>query len=382
MTLQYISITPKSPIRIGEAKPSFSFLPTNSIIPGSVVRGAVAEYLISNGKEAEIKSLIDDMRFGFCYPTSKSNIFPLPLPATALTCKTKKGFKAKGEHGVFDSLLAMIAYEELENLNAKFPVPFTFKCQTCESRMDRFTGFYVKEKNYEKVEPEKFSQTKVAINRWRKTAEKEMLYSITAMKPKDVVFVGKIIGNEANIDEVLKALKEVGLGAHTTRGYGKVETKIENIKIERMESRFQSFNEKLKKVWNDILSIALNKNELPKEPQSTYFSIDLLSPAILKNDGIPTLKLRLNLNGNETEPILFSAFPVFIGGWSTAWGLPKETTYGAGIGSTYVFKVNNESKELFQQLERIELDGVGERRDEGYGDVLICHPFHREVIPV
>jgi CRISPR-associated protein Csx10 len=381
MTLRYITITPKSPIRIGEAKPNFSFLSTNNIIPGSVVRGAVAEYLISNGREAQIKSLIDGMRFGFLYPTSK-NIFPLPLPTTAHTCKAKKGFKGEKEaHGVFDSLLAMIAFYELENLNAKFPVPFTFKCQECESRMDKFIGFYVKEKNYEEIELEKFSQTKVAINRWRKTAGKEMLYSITAIKPK-CIFIGKIFGNDANIEEVVETLNEVGLGSHTSKGYGKVEAKKADIKIEKLESRVQSFNEKLKEMWKDVLSIALNKNELPNEPQYTYFSIDLLSPTILKKDGIPTLKLSVNLKEREIEPILFSASSTFIGGWSTAWGLPKETTYGAGIGSTYVFKLNVESKELYQHLERIELDGVGEKRDEGYGDVLICHPFHREVTPI
>jgi len=37
---------------------------------------------------------------------------------------------------------------------------------------------------------------------------------------------------------------------------------------------------------------------------------------------------------------------------------------------------------LYQELENIENEGVGEMRAEGYGAVLICHPFHREVMQV
>ena len=47
-----------------------------------------------------------------------------------------------------------------------------------------------------------------------------------------------------------------------------------------------------------------------------------------------------------------------------------------------MFKVDEEGEELFKELERIELEGIGKKRDEGYGDVLICHPFHREVMQV
>jgi len=34
------------------------------------------------------------------------------------------------------------------------------------------------------------------------------------------------------------------------------------------------------------------------------------------------------------------------------------------------------------ELERLEAQGVGERTDEGLGEVLVCHPFHQEVMPI
>jgi len=378
--LNWISITPKSPIHVGEPKPAFSFLPTKDIIPGSALRGALAEYLLMQGRESEIKEFVQNMRFGFFYPSTYPTLHPLPLPVSALECKKEPGFKSEGSHGIFDTLLASLAFEELKRFT-EFPVPLTFRCKECDSRMDKTSGFYIKEKGYKKVEIERTSQTKVAISRRRKVAEGKMLYSITAIKPKNV-FVGKIAGDVDKFEVLIDALNEVGIGALTTRGYGVVEARRTEIKMEGLEERIKSFNRRLEDVWSELASIALNKEKVPENPAGTYFSVDVLSPAILRdNNGLRTLKLQLDLGGKRLSPILFFAQPIFIGGWSTGWGLPKETTYGAGIGSTYVFKVDGE-EEFYEELERIELEGIGERRDEGYGDALICHPFHREVMQV
>lgn len=391
--MQYIAICPQSSIHIGEAKPNFNFLPTQEIIPGSVIRGALAGYMELNGRKSEIADYIKDMRIGFFSPSDSPFNLPLPFPGTALSCKKEGGFKEKG-HGVFDSLLARIAYVELCKLNAKFPAPFNFKCRECDdTRVNRYSGFYVKEGfTYNKITLSKNSQTKVAINRGRKTAEREMLYSITGISPmtranrKSAVYIGKVDAPSEKVDFLLEALNEIGIGAFTTRGFGKVKADRKDIVIEKfveeLRDRVKIFNNKLKEVWRQVHSIALNKNELPPEPEEYYFSIDLLSPAIIKNNGIPSLKLELNLNSSKMTPIFYFTTPSFIGGWSTAWGLPKETTYGAEIGSTYVFKIKEESDSIYKAFEEIEQRGIGERKGEGYGDAMICHPFHKEVVPV
>jgi len=384
--IHWIELIPQSPIHIGEQKPNFRFLPTKEVIPGSVLRGALAEYLIASGRESEILDVVKDMKFGFLYPTDSASNLPLPIPKTALTCKSNNGFKPKG-HGVFDSLLAYIAYTELKGeYNAEFPVPLAFKCLKCGDRSDKISGFYVKEKRvYKKVEVKRVTQTKVAINRMRKTAEKEMLYSITAVKP-EIVYVGKVIAPRDKFELLIEAINEMGIGALTTRGYGKTRAdEIEDVdaKLESTSIRFELFNEELKKAWEQIRSIAINKDELPEEPEYRYFSIDVMSPLIIRENLIPTLRLKVKLDEKVLDPILYFASPTFIGGWSTAWGLPKDTTYAADIGSTYVFRVEDEdSGKLYDLFRQIEVEGLGEKRDEGYGEVLACHPFHREVFPV
>lgn len=381
----YIAITPQAPIHIGDAKPAFKFLPTKDVIPGSSLRGALADFFIAQNKITQIKDFIKGIHFGFLYPTRSSTLYPYPLPSTALECKTNNGFKNPREkgHGIIDTLLISITYQELKNLGAEFPVPLTFKCQKCleeqkSGRMEKVSGFYVRERQYEKILPFKGSQTKVAINRRKKSAEEEMLYSITSIVPRFIEYVGRIKGDEEKVDTVLEAVRTVGIGGFTRKGYGKVEVRKIDISSEPLKERLEQFNEKLKLVWQDLLSIAKGQG-LPKEPLDIYFSIDLLSPTILiDEDGTPSLTPILNINGNMLKPIFSSVSSVFIGGWSDAWGLPKETQLGMQIGSTFVYKIGKETSGLYETLENLEETSIGERTDEGYGEVIICHPFHKE----
>lgn len=389
---QYLSIIPQTPLHIGGIKPNFRFLLTQDIIPGSLIRGCLSEYLIRQGNKSKIKEYIKDTKFGFFYPSNSPYNFPFPFPLTSLSCKIMSGFKPKN-HGVFDIIIPMIAYIELKKFGAKFPIPFIFKCKECGSKMDKYiTGYYIFENRYRKIEVSKISQTKCALSRRRKTTQQKMLYSITGIDPivktdgdrGGIVFIGKISGANDKIDFIMESLNEIGIGGFTTRGFGNILAEKIEINIENLKKRIDLFNRKLSEIWKQMYSIVLNKNnkKIPEEPNSCYFTVDLLSPAILNENNIPTLKLQINLDNIILKPILFSTNHIFIGGWSTAWGLPKRTTYAAKIGSVYVFKTNKEGENINKVLESLEEKGIGAKRDEGYGEILICHPFHKEVIPI
>ncbi len=379
----FVSITPKSPIYLGEIKPNTSFLSSKNYLPGGLLLGALGEYLVRSKREKEIREITSKIRFGNFFPSRGETLWALPFPATSLECKREPGFKPKC-HGIFDSLLISLAYAELQKAEAKFPVPVDFKCRysdkdsDCNGRTDRASGFFIRETNYKKVTTSKISQTKVAINRRRNTAEKEMLYSVTALAPKGV-FVGRVWTENGEVRLVKEALETIGIGGLTGRGYGKVELKESEVKVESIEKRVKDFNEILRRVWKDLTSISIS-NGLPNEPQGFYFSLDLLSPAILRDqNGLPTLKPNLNWRVTKPELVFISNSSTFISGWSTAWGLYKETYMGTSIGSVYVFKVDSEKDIPYEELEKIELEGLGEKTNEGFGEVLICHPFHKEV---
>jgi CRISPR-associated protein Csx10 len=278
-----------------------------------------------------------------------------------------------------DSLVPAVAYAELEHLGVTFPVPFRMTCgqEGCHSRMERTTGWYVKEQAYRTVEVFRGAQTKVALSRRRRASEREMLYSVTGLQP--TIFVGKVWADDEVFKLLIEACQTSGIGGLTGRGYGRVEAREAFFEREPVRERVAAFNQMLARVWEELCSIAW-RSEVPAQPPSWYFSIDLASPAILRDAyGRPTLRLDLDLHGSRHTPMMFASSPSFESGWSTAWGLPKEVRLAANLGSSYVFRVERETEEIYEFLEALEEVGVGDRRDEGYGDALVCHPFHREV---
>jgi CRISPR-associated protein Csx10 len=377
MSSQYLAITPLSPLYMGRAKPGFNFLASRDAVPGSIVRGALAEYLIGTGQASAIRERVENLRISWFYPSPSEFLWPHALPATALQCKAVAGFQKSKGHGVMDSLIPALAYAELERFGATFPVPFRLTCASCQNRMDRIGGWYVRDRDFDLVEIDKVSQTKVALSRQRRASEAEMLYSVTALRPQ--VFLGKVWGSHDTIDLLIQACEVSGLGGLTSRGYGRVTIQRTSLQTEPLRERVVAFNETLAHVWDELRTIAW-QSDVPSRPVGWYVSINLASPAILHDVyGCSSLRLDLALQGETSEPVFFTATSEYASGWSTAWGLPKEVRLAAAIGSTYVFRVDYETNELYETLEHLENTGIGDRRDEGYGDVIVCHPFHREV---
>lgn len=399
MTEHFLELTPYSPIRTGDLKPRRDYLDTRSYIPGSVLRGALAEWLKAKGETAKIAPLAQSMRFGNFFPAPVGGVYALPFPMTALECKRNGGFRnvpreeyRKAGHGIRDSLLITLAYAELENLGAHFPVPMLLRCTTrngkselCGGRMERVGGFYVhRREGWEKVSVSQGVQTKVALSRHRRAAEEGMLYRVVALRPRGV-FVGRIWTEEEEAIHTLKeAVGKVGVGALTTRGFGQARLREIDAALPSVQERLQGFNRALRETWQELAELArATGSNVPAEPSGTYFSVDLLSPAVLcTTQGLPTLKLELCLGGKLLEPVFWATQPIFVGGFSTAWGLPKPTALGAAQGSVYVFRVEGNEEALLPELEELETRGVGESTDGGWGEILVCHPFHREVKPV
>jgi len=399
MTEFWLNLTPREPLRVGELKPTGQYLSTRSYVPGSVLRGALAEWFIAQGREAQIVPFVRRVRFGNFFPTVSAQVLALPFPMTALECKLKGGFhkvprerKKDAGHGIRDILLIALVYAELERLGARFPVPMLLRClhadegTPCGGRMERVSGFYARlDDGWVKVSPSRGVQTKVALSRYRRAAREGMLYHVLGLRPHGLSFVGRIWSeDDAVIAKLKEAAQSIGIGALTTRGFGSIQISEVEPELPSLKERLQAFNERLREVWQSLADLARQVGgEVLGEPLGLYFSVDLLVPALLRDrHGLPTLRLELNLDGELLEPVWWATQPTFVGGWSTAWGLPKPTGLGAAQGSTYVFRTERSVEELVPLLESLEAQGVGERTDEGLGEIIVCHPFHMEVMPV
>ncbi|GAB4405944.1 MAG: CRISPR-associated RAMP protein Csx10 [Anaerolineales bacterium] len=400
----WLKIRPQEPIIMGEVRADAQFLASKPYIPGRFLRGALAEWLKQNGRDdEEILSAVSGVWIGNFFPAAdwKPLDYALPLPLSAASCKRAGGFRSRParsgdeSHGVVDLLLPQLAYHLLKEAGARFPVPFAVTCAECGDRLDTFGGFYAiyrdgEARYYLSVRPRYHAQTKVGLSRHRRAAAEGVLYTASAISPwvpqpdrhsgrVPLIFLGRVHGDLGGIAQIKEALRFVALGALHTRGYGTVQVEDAESGLPPLGQRLEGFNQALARVWKDVRELAANKGDLPESPTGLYFSVDLLSRAVFQDWGMPSLIPRLAIVGREVRPILWMTRPKTASGWSTAWGLPKPTNLAAQMGSVYVFHWDGSEQDLLPALHALETGGVGERRDESYGECLVCHPFHQEV---
>ena len=137
MTRLRITIKTLSPLYAGALKPYGSFLETHTEISGGLLRGAVAQKtlpdcaapeLINNHEACVVKDLcpfyylITGVNFPTCSVAEGS--YPTEPPLRSMvTCKAAPGFASQSKtlepkHGVFDTLLRHLVFNELCYLGA------------------------------------------------------------------------------------------------------------------------------------------------------------------------------------------------------------------------------------------------------------------------
>jgi CRISPR-associated protein Csx10 len=395
--VRWLEIVAQEPLLIGEVKPGTQFLSSLAYIPGRVLRGAWAEWLVRRGRGEEIRERVRQVRIGNFFPVEESGpvTYVSPFLFSMTGCKREGGFCTdpagkklpfeEPAHGMVDVLLPWLAYHLLEKAGGKLAVPFLVFCRKCGDRMEGETGFFFRrdgmQRLYGKTIPGHHAQTRAALSRYRRAVQEEMLYTATALTGRKgkLSFIGRLFGPEELCEEIITALGEIPLGGMRSRGYGQVEARETSCRLPSLTERVELFNIKLAECWRDLRRLATDTGCLPEEPKGTFFSVDLLSPGIFRHRGVPVLAPALEIGGKVLEPVFWLTRPGFAGGWSEAWGLPKRTSLAAQMGSVYVFQWEGGKDELLSELERLETYGVGERTEESYGECWICHPFHLEV---
>lgn len=394
----WLKLSPREPLVIGDVRGDSQFLASKQYIPGRAVRGAWALDLARRGHDGSaIADTVARLRIGNFFPAPDGPLdYALPVPMSALTCKRGKGFRStNGDqevgHGALDEFLPHLAYVLLRRAGAVFAVPFALLCSQCGDRMERLGGFYAvcpgdRGPRYRHFRPRFHAQTKVALSRASNAAAEGMLYTVSALRPNTydgqgdgLAFVGRVAGNDEAVVDLMDALARTPVGALGSRGYGSVAPAGAEVRLPSLGQRVTAFNETLARMWDDLARLA-SWPEAPRAlPEGVYFTVDLLAPGVFHGDGVPSLVATIRVGGRLLQPIYWMTRPDMASGWSTAWGLPKPTALAARMGSVYAFRWEGTVDELLPELERIEQEGVGERRDEGFGECLVCHPFHLEV---
>ena len=381
-----IEITLKSPLITGGRKPTGQAVEAVQYIRGGLIRGAVAKAWLVNTEhgepDADFRELFLSESAGIfrnCYPGARV------LPATATGCKDFAGFIATNvpeKHDIFDTLLERLVAEQTDWL-------YQPNCPICGGRVEAQSGFY--EQPHELCTKRTLNTrllTRVAINRHRKVAEDELLYHLTAVDPLSEDGQEVCLHSSARVPSTLAnktadtlEKKVQWLGGGSSRGLGRVCVRVTKSEVsDSMKQRIENFNAALQEVWETYSHLPTVKIGAF---EGTYFSIALQSDAILTADDgwqrsmVLTAPMLQEITDCDTAVTLIRSFASYdyVGGWNAAWGLPKETDLATRMGSVFVFHTSDIDSWI-PALKTLENMGVGNRREEGFGQILICDPFH------
>lgn len=361
--------------------------------------------------------------FGSEEMQNASNAPVYPLPKTAQTCKRFSGFTPLADekdvekddrHGARDTLFGWAAFKLADeaikrgtngsNISADpsallAPLINHKECgyKGCKKPMDHFTGYYRRANGkLAQAEVETRLQTHTGINRDTGTVQEGILYNRRVFNER-THFWGMVKLSDDIAGQWQEFLGEVGqtglvrIGTGRTRGLGKVGLSIEL--MEEAQYGFEAFKENLGKFDDKLRNAVLgvfppNKYNLALKP--FYFAITLHSPAILRDPllryyGTIDEKTLVELLGlpdmsaDTFQQVYQTASTRRVTGWNELWGTPRMNEYAIDTGSVFLFASTIEwNNTIREALFKLEEEGIGERRAEGFGRVRISDPFHLE----
>ena len=255
----------------------------------------------------------------------------------------------------------------------------------------------------------------VGIDRHTNTAAESIFYTLEALLPsgeeKDSSEEKDLSGWIVADDEALKNLKEllaaedyrISVGHHRTRGYGDICLRLdESMDTDDPASHVENWEK-----WNSELIEFLEVPPLSicdLNPENFYFSLSFPTGAVLVDNFLRyTIDPANMVPWVAPMPSVDTAFPMKdrplhqlssggtvqwitavtnherLRGWNAAHGLPRQDEWMVARGSVYVycFQGTREEREtLIQQLATLSEEGVGLRRNEGFGTVIVSDDFH------
>lgn len=350
---------------------------TLTSIPGSTLRGGLlTAHRRVHGEDPPFMRLLEGGRnvFPFLYPGGAG---ALPIPLSWLSCKRKGA-----EHPLGDLLLPRAKArlgEKGDKAKATAELQGAHTCPECGNDRKPLAGY--RTEGALSPSPVRTRRMNVGISRATGTAEPHILFGHEAVEPwmKDAagswvktVFFGDGILHEDDRKVISHLTKEpLLLGRRRSRGYGRAKLEIQ---VLRKEDRKQAMKEVSRQITRYLSG--KGKKEAPSQSEEVFFTLDLKTPLIAYDD-----YLRSVLDPESWMPEALDAEivdclikPKIVSGWDMGVGMPRDDAYAVAEGSVVLAKSRKDLDELAQALEEVELNGLGERVEEGFGRVLVNDP--------
>lgn len=401
-----VIVQPVSPTLLGTEANEAYFKTTRDYIPGSVLRGSLARYMMSACHHSpgtphdgcELGHLFcgeTEPVFEYLYPTTvEGREFAFYAPRTARSCKYHAGFASarrqdKRGHGVGDILIRQVALEHMLDEGKAMPALYKPQCPVCHADVKPYEHFVImmQDSGYDEMRIPVRRTSRTAINRQRAVAADGQLYTLEMIEPLDdyqclTAFRGRVRATPEQVALLEKWLPRLpAIGRKQSSGFGQVKIDVLHPQAVRdplppLLKRLQDFNASLRQEWEFYQRTA---GVEPLPDGVFFFCLDLLSPASLYWWGVPVTSPPPGMLGFESGLHLERAFADYetLGGWHMGARMPRRTQLAAAMGSVFVYRSEGYSlQELAERLALLETNGIGNERARGFGRVLVCLPFH------
>ena len=378
-------------------------------VAGTLVRGALAMLYLQQLGQADAafgRVFLNEAacRFGPLDP--EPHVFPL----TAVSCK-----RERLRHALADLLWLRVAQHHLAGpLTAEAEASWR-QCARCGADLKVQEGFWRDDGGRPRSMTGDRHETvaHVGIDRRTGTAAESMFYTLEALAPSgaEADLYGWIRADDEAFDTVQRLLRaedgRISIGHARTRGYGDALLRLGEPTVMEDEhdlrpqvDRWTRWSREL----NEVLA-APPFSLADRAPDGFLFGLSFPTGAVLVDRFLRyTLDPAQMIDWLPPMPAVAAAFPLQdrparrldtggavswvaavtkherLRGWNAAHGLPRQDEWMVARGSAYVYRFEGGQRQreaLVARLGTLADDGVGLRRNEGFGVVTVSDEFHR-----
>lgn len=383
------------PLLIARRSEAGNQFETLDAIPGGVLRGALA-WRIAQRFAADMESqgvtfrnfanlfFCDLVRFSSLTPIQvrKENFstgYPtIVAPRDLFTCELHRGYPKSSSnegHGVWSLL-----QENRQECPVCATEDTTSGRKAASVKLETLGDFISLAKGLprSKHKPKQTVEMHIRIDRESGRVNTGDLYGYVALEPGQY-FVGEITCTDENAWKVLQTMaglqpeeiNELKLGKATQRGYGKVSA------VFRPRAKplwhLQDLSQRLASTQS--VTMLLLSDTIVSDPWGRFWRG--FDPAWLKRELRLPPEVEVSIDRNEDgEAMAFSAVRT-VDAFNAKLGLPRTRDIAIAAGSSVRLTFTGIAlSDLLKVLEEVEAQGIGFRRDEGFGRVAFNHPVY------
>ncbi|MCS3924843.1 RAMP superfamily CRISPR-associated protein [Methanosalsum natronophilum] len=314
-------------------------------IPGSVIRGAlINQYLNQAAKNKDVDACDDEFRKLFldgstkylnAYPTSVRKKRTVPTP---ISWFSKKGDEKGSSRNVWDHVTYEATDKDRDDNVIWLQVSEPF-CDLTDDSVSVYSPYKRVVMHTSRGDSSNTSNSDSNMFRYEALDSGQVMSAAVIVKEEECANV---------LSQLLKDDVILRVGKSHLTGYG----------------RIKILNTKLKDYWDEYIPIDNEEEEL--------ISVTLLSDTIIRDQvsgsclsDIKSLLEGPGITVNEIKKFVHTGIR---GNFNRTWNLPTPQNHTILAGSVFVYEYN---EGLLSKLKELELDGIGDKKVEGFGRIAL-----------